>query len=232
LHCRAAVGTLARGNIRRIWVGTNVGKIIDTRGGFSIVEALVFVLAVLVLAGSGWWAWNQYHRPGAPPGPRPAPGVTAGWDTYESKRGRFSLRYPPGWDISGFRDEIPVTAAGLNGQETQIRLLHSEDGANQFGMDLRLSSSVGSGVYGHGSADRLSNGLVLWTSDRLLDCPDMQLVSAGGRFAARLPNGTALGMYGSFCWGQKSTTSYSYDQQIASTSFRQARQIIESIQVR
>lgn len=209
-----------------------MGKSIDMYGRFLVIEALAVVLAVVVLAGSGWWAWSQLHRPGAPPGPAPGSGAFAGWHTYVSKRGKFSLRYPPGWDISGFRDETPVAATDLNGQETQIRLLHTEDAANQFGMDIRLSSSVGSGVYAHGSADRLRNGLVLWTADRQLDCPDMQLVSGGGRFAARLSNGTALGMYGSFCWGQESTTSYSYDQQIASTSFRQARQVIESIQVR
>jgi hypothetical protein len=206
----------------------------ETNDGFSIVEALVVLLAIAVLAGSGWWAWSQLNpaTAGAPPGPHPGSAAFTGWHTYVSKRGKFSLRYPPGWDISGFQGGTPVAAADLNGQETQIRLLHSEDGANQFGMDVRLSSSVGGGVYAHGSADRLSNGLVVWTADRQLDCPDMQLVSGGGQFVTRLPNGTPLGMYGSFCWGQKSTTSYSYDQQIASASFRQARQIIESIKTK
>jgi hypothetical protein len=207
----------------------NVGK----QKGFSAVDVVVVVLVLAMVGLSSWWGWRQVHI-GAPPGNGPVD-TYAGWGTYTSYIGRFTLRYPTDWQISGFHGEVPVgpgySTGELSGKETQIRLTHTEDAANQFGMDIMLSSDAGSGVYADGSLTRLDNGLTVWTASGGAPCPSMQLVS-GGRFLAALTNGTAISLHGSFCWNQRSRPTYSYSQQVSSVSFRRAKQIIESLQVK
>src|SRR6185369_3608839 len=104
--------------------------------------------------------------------------------------GKFTLKYPSDWDISGFQGETPVgpnySTGKMSGQETIIRLTHSENVQNQFGMDLDLTSPqpVAGTNYSDGTVTSLKNGLLLWihkqqdsrVAGRTGICPNVKLV--------------------------------------------------------
>ncbi|MEI9913935.1 MAG: hypothetical protein WDN66_02945 [Candidatus Saccharibacteria bacterium] len=219
--------------------------------GFGAIGVLIIVVVIFAIGFSGWAVYHHNHKT--------KPVVTtkttantkqnsstkkttqqtnpyAGWQTYTSSVGSFALKYPSTWQISGFQGTTAVTQ--VNGQDTDIRLVNTESSSNSFGMDIVLSSKPSDTMddYSEGTVTSLSNGLSVWIHNqgdpsvdgRVAECPDMQIVS-GQTFLATLSNGTSLSLDGSFCWNQKSNPTYTYSQQVDSTSFSQAKQIIGSI---
>lgn len=229
---------------------------VSTEQGFSAIEALIVVVVIAVIGVAGWLVWQHHHQQKKAAtsssstttqtnkqssGTQTADPY-AGWKTYRSNLGSFTLRYPTTWELSGFRGETPVgslySTGEMNGQENIIRLVNTEDSKNQFLMDITLSSQPTNDYdkYSDGTTASLTNGLTLWThsqqdpgtSGSVGNCPDIQLVS-GTDFIAKLSNGTSLSLNGSFCVG-RSTPTYTYTQQVSSVSFRDAKQIVGSIE--
>lgn len=218
--------------------------------GFSPLSVIILIF---ILAGAGlvgWRVWETHKDKGvinprastsadaSKVGTNPTFNPYQGWETYTSTRGKFSLKYPQKWKISGFQDEAPISKDNLNGEETIVRLVYDEDSQNEFGMDINLTAAPPAhyGDPASGEVTKLKNGFSVWVSKqqdpsiagRIGVCPILQLVT-NQSFTANLTNGTRLTVNGSFCWNQKSNPSYTYEQQVNSNSFEQAKEILASI---
>ena len=169
---------------------------------------------------------------------------TAGWATYTSTLGGFSFKYPTkGWTLDGFQGYTPVSGSLMNGSETQVRL--DEAGNNGTFSSYWIVINIGtvnqvgyeSESYTQGTVSTLSNGLQAWlTNASAVSNPqcfsgspiDLNLVS-NGKFYYALPNGQYMSYLASFCYGQKDTTSLSYQQQVTAPEVTVAKEVLSSL---
>jgi hypothetical protein len=104
-----------------------VGKLQNNQNGFSAVEALLLIVIVAIIGGTGWYVWHaksntnkaltvnnsstpSFKKKAAPAAtPAQVTDPTAGWTSYASKDGGFSLKHPNTWVT-----ESNATACGNN----------------------------------------------------------------------------------------------------------------------
>lgn len=179
---------------------------------------------------------------------------TTGWATYTSTLGSFSIKYPStGWSLDGFQGETPVgpgySTGSMNGSESQVRLFEdtSTNASNQYAIVININKDSGqaasetSNQYPNGSVSSLGNGLQVWqTNASAVTNPacfsgadsnapiDLDLVS-NGNFDMQLKNGEYMSFLGSFCYGQKATTTYTYQQQVGSPEWTIAKEVLNSL---
>src|SRR4029079_1253076 len=116
------------------------------------VMELVLVLIIIVLLGVvGWFVYKNHNKTTnstttSTNATNPTTSSTtktaivdqyAGWQTYTSKFGSFSFKYPAkGWNIEGFRGETPVgpgySTGSMNGNEDIVSLYSSSGSTNNF----------------------------------------------------------------------------------------------------
>lgn len=218
--------------------------------GRHIIDWLLVGLALVVLAGLGVVVYRHLCVAGA--GTHETVQSSrqqlatadsyAGWKTYSSTLGDFSLRYPASWDLSGFRGEEPLDASEMNGYESLIRLQSKLGRVDDFGININVSTDTSSRqypTYGSGTTTQLANGITLWqgkeqevwaTGPITNNCPELQ-IGTDDKYSRLLPSGDYLSVYGSFCWGQNETTAKTYAQQVASSEWATAIAIVKSIQI-
>lgn len=92
--------------------------------GFGVVGVVLVVLGLALIGGGTyvWYATTQATRGNQPtptklasvsPTPTPTPDPTAGWRTYTSPDHRYSLKYPPDWQIREFSaEQTNLTGSG------------------------------------------------------------------------------------------------------------------------
>jgi hypothetical protein len=183
--------------------------------------------------------------PTTPSTPSESANPYAGWETYTSTIGGFSLKYPPTWGISGFRDYNDYSAGELNGREDEVRIIsnsaqNNSSKENNFGVQLNISTNSSAtpyDTYGNGTTTLLANNITLWQEKEHINyatgpatdtCPAIQ-IGKDDTYSMRLANGKYLSIFGSFCWAQGLTTTESYAQQVASSQWNDAISIIKSV---
>jgi hypothetical protein len=218
-----------------------------------------------LLGAVGYFVYKNHHKspttsavtiikktPSVPAKPATPVNPYAGWATYTSTLGGFSIKYPgTGWSLDGFQGETPVgpgySTGSMNGSETQVRLFEdtSTNTSNQYAIVININKDSGqvasetSNQYPNGSVTSLSNGLQIWqtnasaiTNPQCFQDPnssiDLDLVS-NGNFYMQLKNGEYVSYLGSFCYGQKATTTYTYQQQVSSPEWTIAKEVLASL---
>src|SRR5579872_6408732 len=158
------------------------------RKGFSIVEALVAIVVAAAVVACCWLAWRHIHdkehtaasskgtssqqsKSLSPSSTKSTatttPDLYAGWKTYRSTLGGFTLHYPAGWSIDGYQGDTPV-GASITGQETSIEFsapinaAKPQDGQVGVSVDVVIPNSAyeskKSPYDGVGSTSTLANG--------------------------------------------------------------------------
>lgn len=163
----------------------------------------------------------------------------AGWKTYDSAKGNYTIKYPASWTLEQF-------PSGANSGE--VLFTSSSARAESFGMWLTLSasssttSSTNSAFtqipYSQGSVfQTLPNGIELWKANQSLTtngktypdtCTPFESVS-GNAFGFKLKNGQYLDAAMSFCYANGQSTAKNYDQQAQSTELQQAIKVLSSL---
>lgn len=166
-----------------------------------------------------------------------------GWHTYSSKLGGFTLKYPAGWSVVGFQSGNVVTGNQLNGNENEIYISEYSEATreNNLGVTVNLTTSEPAvtpyDTYPNGTTEKLSNELTLWQEKQSVNyatgpatdtCP-MLNIGTDKSYSFQLGNGKYLAISGSYCWAQGMNTNYSYQQQLASSAWGNAVNIIKSV---
>lgn len=165
--------------------------------------------------------------------------AATGQQTYTSTIGGFSFTYPSDWKV----------AEGPAGVDDQILIAPSSaaaSAANQFLMTLLVAGNPDVSdpptAMVNGTAQKLTNGINLWISTSASAtraaaaagrtvCPELEITNADqSHFSYALPNGQNLALIAGYCQGQNSTTSLTYQQQLANQDWQTAVSIIKSIQ--
>lgn len=179
------------------------------------------------------------------------PDPYAGWKTYASKIGSFTISYPQEWSLEGFTGQYNMTtvpASQLTGNEGSILLASSSSNSNSFGIWLTVNNSNSSTSssnsaftqipYAEGSIiETLANGIGIWAANQTLtmnggtftdNCTPFESVSAHA-FGFKLKDGKYLDASMSFCYAARKTTTNSYSQQASSIELQQALQTLSSL---
>jgi cytoskeletal protein RodZ len=244
-----------------------MNKISKNEKGFSAVEIVMVVVIIALIGVVGWMVYKNHHRTSAASTTKSANSVKttssstnssttktneasnpyAGWQTYTSKSGGYTIKYPSDWTIEGFSSSqnSAIQASNLTGNENSILLYSSSAKANSFGLWLindtkyettANSSGGGNGAnatpYSDGSVIKtLSNGMNIWSQSQSTDNTgdaDFEAVT-DGQFGYKLNSGTFLQISMGFGFAYKQTTSYSYSQQVSSPQLTQAESILTSL---
>lgn len=176
----------------------------------------------------------------------------ANWNTYTSTIGGFNFKYPSTAKIEGFRGELAVFPSGtegvaqgntgvINGQEDQIWISSNTGSTNNFTLVLSVASDLQKLQYNRlskitdGTQTSLDNGLAVWQTNQAAtgeaacpNSPQLDLIS-NNTFYYQLTNKLYLGASGTFCFGDKLSTTYTYDEQTSSQDWQNAVKIIKSI---
>ncbi len=224
------------------------------QNGFGAIELILILVVVLLIGAVGWLVYDrQKDAPQTAPAPtnvvseakeQPKEDTkeTEEMATYTSKYGGFTLEYPAQWRITGYENNVGT--ANLSGNENIIRILNqSEENnkSNNFGMDINITTrkpeAAPFNTYPNGTTKLLQNKLTLWKEKENINyatgpskstCPQIS-VGTDSTYSTKLKNGKYLLIYGSFCWGQGMTSTYSYDEQVNSSEWKIAENIIKSI---
>lgn len=234
---------------------TWMNKLKKSELGFGTVELILLLIIVILVGLVGWYIWNngathnkiQNSNPTivtSPIASNEQVDPYAGWKTYTSNLGEFTFKYPEDWDLSGFRESIPYFGDDLNGDENPIRLTKPTSAdlkVDNFGINMQIQDESFTGtpfdIYPNGTTEELSNNIILWlekenvnyaTGAAKTTCPTIR-VGKDKSFSIKLTNGKYLIIEGSFCWGQGLSTSQNYSQQIKSSEWSNAIDIIKSV---
>lgn len=248
-----------------------MGKIKDSQQGFSAVESVLVVVIVVLIGAVGWLVYKNYHKATAASSSstssstkaNPITSTTtktatkdpyAGWSTYISKAGGFTLRYPSGWILQGHTGTYGTTtvpASQMDGTENSFDIASTTAKTNAFYVWFDLGSSPNSLSsinapltqipYAQGSIiNNLPNGIGVWQAGRSLtinghvndDAYPPSETASNGQFGFKLNNGKYLDATMSFMVGAHGSginTTYSYDQQINSPEYNQGINILASV---
>lgn len=221
-----------------------MGKLSNKQSGFSSFEALLIVIILALISFVGWYVYNKRSvtTSNASTANTSTMAKTVdpylGWNTYTSADGRFGFKYPATYTL----DNQPNIQIGQNVWADFIRLTsNGQEKNNNFGIDFdlylapRTSSSVD--TYSNGTTTVLPNKITLWQSNHVqtyangpitYDCPNLQ-IGTDNSFSMKLPNNKYLTIDGSFCWGQGMITGYSYSEILSSTEWKNAINVIKSV---
>lgn len=228
----------------------------EHHSGLGTLGILLIVLVVTALAVSGLVLYQRHTPSTAKSTAATSPTqtttqaqsisatqpATMAMNTHQAADGSFSFSYPSNWYIN---DSINTSAA-----EDQIILEPvgaQSSNANAFRMSLWavLSPDSQPGDLSDGTAQKLTNGINLWTSSlarsevptsptstSMMACPSMKIVSTDGKhFSYPLRNGKYLILTAGYCQSDKDTTSQTYEQLLTSQNWRTAVSIVQSIQL-
>jgi hypothetical protein len=144
-----------------------VGKLQENPKGFSAIEALLILVIVAIIGGTGWYIWHSrsntdktltanssstsnFNKKGTPSkAPTQSTGPTADWASYSSPLGKFTLKYPKSWVVPTNPDLCISTA---------------ETGLFMIGPSAETAGKCGSDGFGQVT--------VTWRSDRQF-CGDL-----------------------------------------------------------
>lgn len=220
--------------------------------GFSVVEVIIVLVVVGLIGGAGFVAYKNHNKkPTANPvatttTTKPDPAETqlitqatdpyAGWKSFTSDAGGFSLKYPADWTIA---DNTP----GSN--EEQAFLLRSpikDYGSVWLTFDVLNKAQQGTPPQYpvDSSIQSLSNGLRIWTSKmstsskiynnyQRFDCASLRLLDKSTNSDVVLANSRYLSSQGGFCMPQNSYTTKSYQDQLTSQEIQDSIKIYASV---
>lgn len=226
----------------------------NDQNGFSAIELILVLVVVILIGAVGWLVYDRQKdasqsnmNPASVSSetkeqPKEATKKTEEMATYTSKYGGFTLEYPTKWQITGYENNVGT--ANLSGNENIVRIQNQTEENNQsnnFGMDINITTNKPEAApfntYPNGTTQLLLNKLTLWKEKENINyatgptkstCPQIY-VGTDSTFSTKLKNGKYLLIYGSFCWGQGMTSTYSYNEQVNSSEWAIAENIIKSI---
>jgi hypothetical protein len=236
---------------------TNMKKISKNQKGFTAVEGLLIILILVVIGAVGYMVYRNDHKTKTASvsstslttsSSKKSSATTksanpyAGWQTYHSKLGDFTIQYPANWNITGFNGETPVGQNQFNGNETELYISEYPGSTteNNFGVTVAFGSIIPTAtpynLYPNGTTELLPNGLTLWSEKQDINyatgpatdtCPEIN-IGTDNTFSTKLNNGEELYISGSYCWAQRMTTNYTYQQQVDSSAWNDTVNIIKS----
>ena len=130
-----------------------MGKLQNNQHGFSAIEGLLILIAVAIIGGTGWYVYNANKKANTSYNsasqssqstvkfakrktaatttvtPNQSSDPTAGWATYASASGGFSLKYPKTWVTSESATNCPSGLLMLGANSSSI----GRCGTNNFG---------------------------------------------------------------------------------------------------
>lgn len=229
--------------------------------GRKLVYGYVVLLVLAAIAGLiGYARYHHHNNPKTTTSSSTAtvdtnkhsiPDPYAGWKTYTSKMGGFTILYPQSWSIEGFTGQYNMTtvpASSLTGNESSILLASSSANSNSFGIWLSINSSSSPTSssnsaftqipYAQGAIiETLSSGIGIWEANQTLtmnggtysdNCTPFESAS-NHAFGFKLNNNKYLDASMSFCYSAHKTTTNTYSQQASSSELQQALTILSSL---
>ena len=223
----------------------------SSQSGFSVLWVVLVLLVLAAIGAASWYVWDKNQKKENTAATQQQQTDESPQDTkenedlvssYTSTLGGFTLEYPKGWILIGYKDGFEVNP--LTGTEEQLRFqtLASQVKINNFGADLTINPEAPGDTpwptFPNGNiVDELKNSIEVWQANNVQtwatgrsvnNCPSLRAAS-GDAFGFQLKSGKWLNFDGSFCWAQGLTTTYSYNQQVDSPQFKQAISILSSI---
>lgn len=200
------------------------------RNGQATPNVGKFLVAVIVIGLITTLSWLAAQHA--------ATSAATGQQTYTSTMGGFSFAYPVGWTVTegpaGVDDAILIVPASA-----------APSTANQFLMTLLVADNPDVSdpptAMGNGTVVKLANGIGVWAATSAFAtrlaastgrtvCPELEITNADqSHFSYALPNGKYLAVIAGFCQGQGSTTSLTYQQQLATEDWQAAISLLNSI---
>lgn len=161
--------------------------------------------------------------------------------TYTSSQNPYSFQYPSNWQA------VPDNWPNGNEQIDVSPKVESSPG-NSFLLTFAVSSVQNStrlpGAAPNGTVTTLPSGSLIWEQNEAISlregspqisCPELQVISKNSagevHFSVPLANGKYLAVQGSFCWNERSAPTYSYQQQLTSSEWLTAKDILDSLKV-
>lgn len=161
---------------------------------------------------------------------------------YTSSIGKFTLYYPKGWLVTGYKNGQQV--GSLEGTEDRLHLqvADSSSTVDNFGGDLLIADTAPGDaawpLYPNGTVVKsYGNGIGAWEDKKTQTlqsgqesnaCPSIRIAS-NDAFGFKLTNGKYVSFIGSFCWANGFKTSLSYGQQTSSDEFGEVMTMFESL---
>lgn len=233
-----------------------MNKIPKNQKGFGAVEAILILVIIILIGVIGWLVYKNHHKSTTTKNtattssskPKSTTSSTsnnpyAGWNTYTSKLGGFTLKYPASWNITGFQGYNPVDKNQFTGNESELYISKYPETTtqNNFGVTVNVNAQAPTATpyndYPNGTTKVLPNGITLWQEKQNINdangpttvsCPTMN-IGTDDTYSMKLANGKYLSISGSFCWAQRMTSSDTYQEQINSSAWADAVNIIKSV---
>ncbi|HEU4967016.1 MAG TPA: hypothetical protein VFT53_06110 [Candidatus Saccharimonadales bacterium] len=221
--------------------------------GFSVVEALLTLVAVAVVGVSGYLVYINHNKTQITPvatnkastpeknGANSSATVDpyAGWRTYSSSAGGYSIKYPPTWTLNAspagaINGEVLITSSSAKNESFGVWLMLL-DNSNSTSSTYSAFTQI---PYVQGSViQTLSNGIAIWEANQTLasnghtyedTCTPFES-AANNSFGFRLNNGKYLDVAMSFCFAAKQSTTKEYSQQAQSNELQLASKMLSSL---
>ena len=218
-------------------------------GGFGALEGLLILVIVSLLGFVGWYVWhsknstnsayNNAANTTATSAVTKKSDAYAGWKTFTSDIGKFSLKYPANWTYT------PLDTAGSNEESAFILQSPSKD-YGSFELDFGVLSKAQEGtptdysplsnVQMFGNSLRAETVKLQWTSKHYnnyqpFDCARLRLLDKTANRDVVLPTSEYLTSQGGFCMNQDSYTTKSYQDQLSSQEYQNAVKVYGSIKI-
>jgi prepilin-type N-terminal cleavage/methylation domain-containing protein len=219
--------------------------------GFSVVEVVIVLVVVGLIGGVGFMVYKNHNKKAVtnsaatttstkPTTTETKPATKAdpyaGWKSFTSNAGGFSLKYPADWTITD-------NTAGSN--EEQAFLLQSPDkdyGSVLLAFDVLNKTQEGTlpQYTVDSSVQNLSNGFRIWTdkmkwssksynNNQEFDCARLRFLDKSANSDVTLANSKYLSSQGGFCMNQNSYTTKSYQEQLTSQEIQDSLKIYTSL---
>lgn len=230
-----------------------MGKIKNNQDGFSAVETVLILVIVVLMGVVGFIVYKNQNKkttadkPVASSKPetktesKPAEKTDeyAGWKTYNSSTGSYSIKYPSTWILDsppsgGNSGDVLLTSSGAKTESFGIWLNQS----NSSSPTSSTYSAFTQVPYSQGSVlQTLSNGIAVWEANQSLmangntypdTCTPFESAS-GNAFGVKLRSGQYLDAAMSFCYAYGQSTAKNYAQQAQSTELQQAIKVLSSL---
>lgn len=167
-----------------------------------------------------------------------ATGPYTGWAQYTSKVGGFSLKYPKDWTASGINSNPSDDSLNENSTSVQLFSPTTENQGTCVVLDVLQNgqSTTSETVSSSEEVADLGSGLKVYQIKETWRTPtyaNLVVTDNGTSSVMKLANGNSLSSTAGYDCNQNSLDilKLTYDQQIAANDYKQALQILKSIQL-
>jgi Tfp pilus assembly protein PilV len=195
------------------------------QSGFSAIEALLILVIVGIIGGTGWYVLqankntnNTLNNAGLgtaaksgkkiSPAPTSPADPTSSWTSYSSKSGKYSLKYPSTWAIS------PISPSVCGGDDSNLLLggdsksvgKYCADGGGQIYINSVTGDSRSNNVLQ--SKDWKNTTSTKVTVDGVQGDKQTGIANNQGDLLGSLPDGSIIDRYTFYVNGRTYTANY------------------------